>query len=369
MNLRGVFPPIATPFKDDEIDLDAMRSNVSKWMKTGLAGVLVLGSNGEHRCSTPTNRSASPAPPARRCRKEKTLIVGAGEESTRSTIAAVHRAAEAGADVVLVRTPCYFKNQMTTDLFVRHFTAVADASPVPVLPYNVPGFTGVKLAAEAVATLASHPNIPGVKDSSADLTQIADLVAMTPAGFNVMVGSAPTLYASLCVGATAGIVAVACVGARPGRAALRTDKGRDARRGGGAAAEDHAAGEIGDDDVRCRRSESRDGSTGYVAGRPPAAAARHAEDLRHPAPPVGRAGHYCVGLRASAAARDQTERAMADPPKPAGRRRARLRRGYSSHASTVCHSESDDRRASGGSLGGRPVRSGGASRTARSPRT
>ncbi len=75
--------------------------------------------------------------------KEKTLIVGAGEESTRSTIAAVRRAAEAGADVVLVRTPCYFKKQMTTDLFVRHFTAVADASPVPVLPYNVPGLTGV----------------------------------------------------------------------------------------------------------------------------------------------------------------------------------------------------------------------------------
>jgi 4-hydroxy-2-oxoglutarate aldolase len=67
------------------------------------------------------------------------------------------------------------------------------------------------MAAEAVATLASHPNIAGVKDSSADLTQVADLVAMTPAGFNVMVGSAPTLYSSLCLGAVGGIVAAACV--------------------------------------------------------------------------------------------------------------------------------------------------------------
>ncbi len=211
MNLHGIFPPIATPFDGDEIDLGAMRSNVAKWMKTKLTGVLVLGSNGEAPMldadeSFRVARAAREAVP-----KDRTLIVGAGEESTRSTIAAVRRAAQAGADVVLVRTPFYFKNQMTTDLFVRHFTAVADASPVPVLPYNVPGLTGVKLAAEAVATLASHPNIPGVKDSSADLTQIADLVAMTPAGFNVMAGSAPTLYASLCVGAAAGIVAVACV--------------------------------------------------------------------------------------------------------------------------------------------------------------
>jgi 4-hydroxy-2-oxoglutarate aldolase len=123
----------------------------------------------------------------------------------------VRSLAKAGADLVLVGTPCYFKSQMNTEVFVRHFTAVADASPVPVLPSNVPGLTGVKLAAEAVARLAGHPNIPGVKDSSADLTQIADLVTLTPPDFKVLVGSAPTLYPSLCVGAIGGIVAVACV--------------------------------------------------------------------------------------------------------------------------------------------------------------
>jgi len=110
-----------------------------------------------------------------------------------------------------VRTPAYFKSLVNTEVFVRHYTEVADASPVPVLPYNVPGLTGVKLAAEAVARLASHPNIPGVKDSSGDLVQIADLASMTPPGFKVLVGSAPTLYASLCVGAVGGIVAAACV--------------------------------------------------------------------------------------------------------------------------------------------------------------
>jgi 4-hydroxy-2-oxoglutarate aldolase len=211
MNLDGIFSPIATPFLDDEIDVAAMRRNVERWMTTGLAGVLVLGSNGEAPMldadeSYRVAAAAREAVPAGR-----TLIVGAAEESTRGTVAAVRRAAKAGADAVLVRTPCYFKNQMTTDLFVRHFTEVADESPVPVLPYNVPGLTGVRMAAEAVARLAAHPNIPGVKDSSADLTQIGDLVAMTPPGFKVLVGSAPTLYASLCVGAAGGIVAAACV--------------------------------------------------------------------------------------------------------------------------------------------------------------
>jgi 4-hydroxy-2-oxoglutarate aldolase len=211
MNLHGIFPPIATPFRDDEVDLDGMKSNVTRWMKTGLAGVLVLGSNGEGPMLD-ADESFRVASAARECVPAgKTLIVGAGEESTRSTIAAVKRAAEAGADLVLVRTPCYFKSQMTTDLFVRHFTAVADASPVPVLPYNVPGLTGVNMAAEAVGRLASHPNIPGVKDSSANLAQIADLVALTPPDFKVLVGSAPTLYPSLCVGAIGGIVAAACV--------------------------------------------------------------------------------------------------------------------------------------------------------------
>jgi 4-hydroxy-2-oxoglutarate aldolase len=211
MNLHGIFPPIATPFKDDELDVEGLKNNVTRWMTTGLAGVLVLGSNGEAPLLD-ADESYRAAAAARECvPRDRTLIVGAGEESTRSTIAAVKRAAEAGADVVLVRTPAYFKSLVNTEVFVRHYTEVADASPVPVLPYNVPGLTGVKLAAEAVARLSSHPNIPGVKDSSADLVQIADLVSMTPPGFKVLVGSAPTLYASLCVGAVGGIVAAACV--------------------------------------------------------------------------------------------------------------------------------------------------------------
>lgn len=211
MKLEGIFPPIATPFRGDELDVEGLRANVARYMRTGLAGILVIGSNGEAPLLDADEAFRAAAAAREEVPADRTLIVGAGEESTRTTIAAVKRAAQAGADAVLVRTPSYFKAQLDTEVFVRHYTEVADASPVPVLPYNVPTLTGIKLAAEAVARLSEHPNIPGVKDSSADLTQIGDLVAMTPPGFRVLVGSAPTLYASVCVGASGAIVAAACV--------------------------------------------------------------------------------------------------------------------------------------------------------------
>jgi len=138
------------------------------------------------------------------------LIVGTGRESTQAAVKASKRAAEHGADAVLVRTPAFFRTQMTTDAFVRHYTAVADASPVPVLLYNFTALTGVNLLPAAVAKLALHPNIIGMKESGGDIAQIADLVSGTPAGFNVLAGSAATFYPALCVGAVGGILALGC---------------------------------------------------------------------------------------------------------------------------------------------------------------
>src|SRR5262249_50189578 len=110
----------------------------------------------------------------------------------------------------LVRTPGFFKTQMTNDAFVRHYTAVADASPVPVLLYNFTALTGVNLLPAAVARLATHPNIIGMKEAGGDIAQIADLVAGPPAGFQVLAGSASTFYPALCVGAAGGILALGC---------------------------------------------------------------------------------------------------------------------------------------------------------------
>jgi 4-hydroxy-2-oxoglutarate aldolase len=211
MDLSGIYPPVTTPFQDGAVDVGALKRNLDRYMATGVAGVVVLGSNGEapHLTDEESYRVIAAArdcvPSGRR------LIAGAGHYSTAVTIAAVRGAARAGADLVLVKTPGYYKTQMTGDAFMRHFTAVADASPVPVLLYNAVMFTGVSLAPPTVARLALHPNIAGIKESAPEIAQVADFVALTPPEFQVLVGSAPTLYASLCVGAVGGIVAVACV--------------------------------------------------------------------------------------------------------------------------------------------------------------
>ena len=206
----GIFTPIATPFRgDDTLDEHGLRANVARWMRTPLTGLVVLGSNGEApqldddeadrvvdivRAEMPRNRP---------------MIVGTGRESTRATIAATKRAAAAGADAALVRTPSFFKSQMTTDVFVRFYLDVAEASPVPVLLYNVTMYTGVNLLPDAVAKAAVHPNIVGMKESGSDLVQIADYIARTPDDFAVLAGSAATLFAALCVGCDGAILALA----------------------------------------------------------------------------------------------------------------------------------------------------------------
>jgi 4-hydroxy-2-oxoglutarate aldolase len=211
MKLEGIYPPVTTPFKDDEVDTAALQRNIDRYMTTGLAGVVVLGSNGEAAHLTDAESVGIIAAARERVPRGRWLIAGAGHYATSATIAAAKDAGRAGADAVLVKTPSYYKSQMTPEAFIRHFTAVADASPVPVLLYNAVMFTGVALTPATVAKLAEHRNIVGIKESAPEIANVADFVSMTPPGFQVLVGSAPTLYASLCVGAVGGIVALACV--------------------------------------------------------------------------------------------------------------------------------------------------------------
>jgi 4-hydroxy-2-oxoglutarate aldolase len=207
----GIFTPIITPFKNDELDQAGMRSNVAQWMRTPLSGLVVLGSNGEAPQLDDAEADRAIAIVREGVPREKLLIAGTGRESTKATIAATKRAAASGVDAVLVRTPGFFKSLMTTDIFVRHYTEVADASPVPVLLYNVTMFTGVNLLPDAVERLAQHPNIAGMKDSGTDVAQITECVSRTPDDFVVLAGAAPTLFLSFCAGCDGAILAVAGV--------------------------------------------------------------------------------------------------------------------------------------------------------------
>jgi 4-hydroxy-2-oxoglutarate aldolase len=208
----GIYTPIATPFRsDDTLDEPGLRSNVAKWMATSLDGLVVLGSNGEAAQLDDAESDRIVAIVREHVPAGRPLIAGTGRESTRATVAATRRAAAAGVDAVLVRTPSFFKSQMTTDVFVRHYTEVADASPVPVLLYNVSMFTGVNLQPDAVERLAVHPNIVGIKESGSDIAQIAELVARTPDDFTVLAGSATTFVHAVCAGCDGAILALAAL--------------------------------------------------------------------------------------------------------------------------------------------------------------
>ena len=211
MNLSGVYPPIATPFKDEEVDFAGLKHNVDRWMRTGLRGLLALGSNGEAASVDEDEAERIVATVREGVPRDRVLLVGTGRQSTRATIAATRRAAEAGADAVLVLTPFYFKSQMTPEALADHYRAVADASPVPVLLYNFTAVTGLNMTPDTVAALSAHPNIVGLKDSNGDIGQVAGVVSRVPAGFTVLVGAAATLYPAILMGASGGVVAVANV--------------------------------------------------------------------------------------------------------------------------------------------------------------
>jgi 4-hydroxy-2-oxoglutarate aldolase len=211
VNLRGIFPPIPTPFANDAVDHRALAANVDRWMKTRLAGLVALGSNGEAPLLDEAESDAVIATVREHVPPQRTLIAGVGRESTAATIDATKRAARAGVDAVLVRTPSYYKNMMSSDAFVRHYTAVADASPVPVLLYNVTMFTGVNLLPDAVERLSAHKNIVGMKESSPDLVQLSETIARTPDGFVVLNGAAATFYHALNAGASGAVMAIAAV--------------------------------------------------------------------------------------------------------------------------------------------------------------
>jgi 4-hydroxy-2-oxoglutarate aldolase len=211
VNLKGIFPPIPTPFSDGAVNHRALAANIDRWMKTRLPGLVILGSNAEAPLLEDSEADAILDTARKGIPSNKTMIAGVGRESTSATIAAARRAAAIGADAVLVRTPSFYKNVMTTEAFVRHYTTVADASPVPILLYNVTIFTGVNLLPEAVERLATHGNIVGMKESSGDLAQLAELIARTPDAFIVLGGAGATFYASLAAGASGAVLAPSSV--------------------------------------------------------------------------------------------------------------------------------------------------------------
>jgi 4-hydroxy-2-oxoglutarate aldolase len=212
VRLDGVFPPIPTPFNSrGEVAYGPLVQNLERWNETDLAGYVVLGSNGEAILLNEHEKLHV----LKTCRQtipsDKLMLAGTGCESTRGTIALTRQAADAGADAALVVTPHFYGGKMSPDSLVRYFQAVADASPVPVLVYNVPKFTHVDVDAQTVARLAAHPNLIGIKDSGGNIAKMADIVRLADPAFQVLAGSAGFFFAGLALGCVGGVLALAII--------------------------------------------------------------------------------------------------------------------------------------------------------------
>jgi 4-hydroxy-2-oxoglutarate aldolase len=211
MNLQGIFPALTTPLAaDGSVALDKLRENIARYNATRLAGYVVIGSTGESVLLSFDEVERIWATVRESATSGKLLIAGTGVETTADTIARSRRAASLGYDVVLVKTPHYYKSLLTPLALEQHYRRVADASPVPVLIYSIPQYTGIAVTAEWVARLAEHPNIVGIKDSSGNAQLVAEILHYCPADFRTFVGSASTLLASLTLGGAGGVLALSC---------------------------------------------------------------------------------------------------------------------------------------------------------------
>lgn len=214
--IGGIYPPVPTFFHDDEsLDLETLGVHIGRLRERGIANFVALGSNGEAVHLDRDERRAVIAAIRAAAGAEAQVLAGAGGQSTRETIALCALAAEAGADVALILPPSHYGGKMGMAAQRAHFLDVADASPLPMMIYNMPANAGgVDLDAETIINLSTHPNIVGVKDSSGNVTKLAEVIAGAREGFAALAGSAGFLLPALVVGARGAIAALANIAPR-----------------------------------------------------------------------------------------------------------------------------------------------------------
>lgn len=214
-DFEGVFLPVTTPFRGEDVAPDQLAANLSRWNAAPLRGYVVLASTGEFPMLSEAERDRVLVAAREAVPRQKLFVAGTGTNSTLHTIRQTKRAAEIGADAAIAITPHYFPGgfrQAAAQL--RHYQALADASPIPIMLGNRPLNTGVNLEPDTVARIAEHPNVCGIADASGDIPQCAQIIHQTPKSFDVLVGAASALLPSLAIGASGGILALAAISAR-----------------------------------------------------------------------------------------------------------------------------------------------------------
>ena len=210
MDVQGIFPALTTPYGNDgSVSVEKFRANLARYNHTEISGYVVLGSTGESVLLSREESESLLVAAQEEGASGKLLIAGTGAESTVETITRTKRAAALGYTVALVKTPYYYKPVYKPEVYLRHYRSVADASPIPLLLYSVPIFTGITLETPEILALAAHPNILGIKDSSGVIQRVVEVAGAAPEKFRVLTGGAAVVYPALCAGARGAILALA----------------------------------------------------------------------------------------------------------------------------------------------------------------
>ncbi len=202
---RGAATAVITPFSSGEIDLCAMASITRRQLDGGVGAIVVCGTTGEAPTLTSAEKASLIYTAAKEAAGRIPVIAGVGSNNTAAVLKAVRDAAASGADAVMTVTPYY--NKPTEEGIIAHFTAVADASPVPVIIYNVPSRTGVTVTPKACRVLARHENVAGLKEASGTLSLISFCVSELKGSLPVYVGCDELTLPALALGAD-GVISV-----------------------------------------------------------------------------------------------------------------------------------------------------------------
>lgn len=205
--LNGCGTALVTPFTPaGTVDVEALRKLVEWQIGEGIDFLAPCGSTGEAQTLSAEERELVVRTVVEAARGRVPVMAGATHNATHLAVEEARRMSALGVTWLLSATPYY--NKPTAEGLVRHFTALADASAVPVCLYNVPGRTAVNLKPETVLRLAAHPNIIGIKESSGDLAQVQHLLLGRPDGFAVLSGEDWMTLAIIAAGGD-GLVSVA----------------------------------------------------------------------------------------------------------------------------------------------------------------
>lgn len=203
---HGAFTALVTPFKDGKIDEEAFRKHIEWQIEQGINGLVPCGTTGESATLTHEEHEDVIRICVEQAKKRVPVIAGAGSNNTREAIRLTRFAKEIGADAALLITPYY--NKPTQEGLYQHFKAIAAEAPMPIIMYNVPGRTGCNMLPATVARIAHDvPDVVGIKEATANLIQISDVVEQCPAGFQVLSGDDFTVLPILAVGGC-GVISV-----------------------------------------------------------------------------------------------------------------------------------------------------------------